>query len=215
MDENKDKAETPAAQAVTELQAPAQGVAEESLPAPESGSPPTENSYKSSPKDLLNPARYTPKTLKACELIHAGLEPKEALKAVNQREVTSWAVDRLKMKYKRWSLTRPSMVKTASKVMADVLKGIPREEAHNKVTSLGEVISYTDNVYPSHHDQVDVAKLVYAHVEPLVLDDPTRINNNIIQLDARTTERIAQLMIKRPACLPEPLVDLSVDVEPT
>lgn len=157
--------------------------------------------------------KFTQKTIAACKLVEGGMSPKEALKVLNKsRTVTPQAVSAFKHRMKRWSLTRPDVVNAAGKVLKDVLKGKPREEERKKVTPIGEVIEYTDKVYPSFQAQITVAQMVFDRLEPIRGTQETGPGITVT-LDARTTERIAQLMIRRPSCLPEPLVDLSNDQE--
>jgi hypothetical protein len=112
------------------------------------------------------------KTLQAFKLVEAGLSPREALQATNMKsDISSAGIAVFKNKYKKYTLTEVSTVKLASTQIKRILKARAREEAHTKVTKDGEVIEYTDNVYPTDSNILAAASMVYDRYEPVKAQD--------------------------------------------
>lgn len=112
--------------------------------------------------------KYYQKTLDAFKLIEAGLTPREALQAANMTtKVSDAAVCALKNKLKKHSLTDPATVKLASSQIKRILKARAREEVRKKVLSSGEVVEYTDNIYPTDTNIIAAASMVYDRYEPV------------------------------------------------
>ncbi len=144
--------------------------------------------------------RFLQKTLDAARLVQAGLTPREALQHTNMsNRISGDAVTKFKKKLLKYSLTDPDMVKPARNVLKDILQGKPRREDHTKATPAGEVVEYTDNVYPSHSNQIAVAAMVYDRYDPVRQAGVgnTQINiGNIITGEAAS--RIAEAMSRLP-----------------
>jgi hypothetical protein len=116
-------------------------------------------------KTSNNPQNYAPKTLQAIALVNAGLDPKEALKAVNYKhDIRPETVSRFKQKVKKYSLTAPAMVKLAHNAVKDCLTDQPiintkRDKDGNEIT---EAIS------PTWSNKIAAASMVYDRVEPVI-----------------------------------------------
>lgn len=63
------------------------------------------------------------------------------------------------------------MVRSAQNQIKRILKVRAREEAHRKVTKDGEVVEYTDNIYPTDSNILAAAAMVYDRYEPVKRDD--------------------------------------------
>ena len=113
------------------------------------------------------------KTIMAIKMVQAGIDPREALKTVNHKDnVSPKQVSVLRKKVKKYSLTAPSMVNAAQNQVKRILKGLAREEAHEKVTKTGEVVRYTENVYPNDSNILAAASMVYDRYEPVKGSEP-------------------------------------------
>jgi hypothetical protein len=120
-------------------------------------------------EDTKQPPRLLQKTIDAIRLVDAGLSPREALQATNfKRVVSSAGVAQFKQKYQKHSLASPDMAKAMSAQIRRILKGRAREEAHQKVTSAGQVVDYTDNVYPTDSNILAACAMVADRVEPII-----------------------------------------------
>lgn len=114
------------------------------------------------------PPKQYRKSTDAIKLVMAGIDPAEALKMVNfKKTISAMAVHELKQKVRKYSLSAPSTVSLASKQIKRILKNDPRQEDHAKVSKDGQVIEYTDNVYPTDSNILAAASLVYDRYEPV------------------------------------------------
>ena len=108
------------------------------------------------------------KTLQAITMCQAGIDPREALKYVNLKDnISPKAVSNLRQKVKKYSLLDDSVVKAAQTQVKRILKGKAREEAHSKVNKAGEVVQYTEKVYPTDSNILAAASMVYDRYEPI------------------------------------------------
>lgn len=113
-------------------------------------------------------AKLCQKTKDAIKMVNAGIDPREALKMVNYKDtITAKSVCVLKQKVKKYSLSQPSTVRLAETQVKRILRGRGREEAHQKVTKDGEVVEYTDNIYPTDSNIMAAAAMVYDRYEPV------------------------------------------------
>jgi hypothetical protein len=141
-----------------------------------------------------NAPRLLPKTIQAMRLVDAGLSEREALQAVNKTDyICDAAVSNFKAKYKRYSLTSEDMVKSAKKVLKDILAGKGRKETHKKVLG-NQVVDYESYVYPSHANQASVAQMVYDRYEPLKSNESGGNTTNIFNFDPRSSIKIAEIV---------------------
>jgi hypothetical protein len=124
---------------------------------------------ENAPQATKKPRKLLQKTIDAIRMCEAGIEPREALKMTNFKDkVSATAVHNLKLKVKEHSLTEPSMVKAMSAQVKRILKARAREEAHTKVTAQGEIINYTDNIYPTDSNILAACAMVADRVEPII-----------------------------------------------
>ena len=113
------------------------------------------------------PAKLLPKTLDAIKLVQAGIDPERALQITNGKEIISErAIYSLKAKSRKYSLQAPSLVRSAQNQIKRILTSGAREEAHTKVTGQGQVVEYTDNIYPTDANILAAASMVYDRYEP-------------------------------------------------
>lgn len=93
------------------------------------------------------------KTLEAFKLVESGLEPSEALKAVNYtRKISPQSVSVFKKKLKKYTLTNPTIIKLAHQAIKDCLNNKP----------------INGEIYPSHTNKLAAASMVYDRVEPTI-----------------------------------------------
>jgi hypothetical protein len=114
-----------------------------------------------------HPAKLQKKTIQAIQMVNAGIDPADALKMVNFKQtISAKQVCELKNKVKKHSLTEPSLVRSAQSQIKRILKNRARAEAHKKVTKDGQVVEYTDNIYPTDSNIIAAASMVYDRYEP-------------------------------------------------
>ena len=114
---------------------------------------------------LNNPQNYAPKTLQAIALVNAGLDPKEALKAVNyKQDIRPETVSRFKQKVKKYSLQAPKIVKLAHNAIIDCLTDQPiiQTKKDKDGNEINEAIS------PTWSNKMAAASMVYDRVEPVI-----------------------------------------------
>lgn len=135
---------------------------------------PTESSQEAiqpvrAAEDTKQPGKLLQKTLDAIKLCEAGLSPREALQCANMTtRISAGAVSNFKAKMKKHSLTDPGMVLAMSSQVKRILKARARQEGHTKVTATGQVIYYTDNVYPTDSNILAACAMVADRVEPII-----------------------------------------------
>ena len=119
------------------------------------------------------------KTVMAIQMVQAGIDPKDALRMVNLKDkVSAKAVSELRQKVKKQSLTAPSLVSAAQNQVKRILKATPREEAHEKVNKAGEVVKWTDRIYPTDSNILAAASMVYDRYEPVKGSEPDQGQRN-------------------------------------
>jgi hypothetical protein len=120
------------------------------------------------PEVNTNQPKYYPKTMDAIKMIQAGIDPADALKYSNFKEVVSTsAVAKIKQKARKYSLTQPSLVKTARNQIKRILNGEVREIPQQTVTKAGQVVDYTEIIAPSDSNILAAASMVYDRFEPV------------------------------------------------
>ena len=129
--------------------------------------------------------KYLQKTLEAIKLVDNGADPTTALQITNGKaNITRYAVDKFKAKYKKYSLANPSTVKSAHNQIKRILSGEAREIEQQKVTKDGQVVNYTEVIAPSDTNILAAASLVYDRYEPVVKQAATiNIDISAINLD--------------------------------
>jgi hypothetical protein len=60
------------------------------------------------------------------------------------------------------------MVKAMTSQVKRILRNRAREEAHTKVTAMGQVVEYTDNVYPTDSNILAACAMVADRVDPII-----------------------------------------------
>lgn len=83
---------------------------------------------------------------------------------------------------KKYSLSNNIIVKAAHRVVKNILAGEPREEERTTVNKAGEVVQYTDKVYPPHTVMKATAEMVYDRYEPKQADAPIAAGNSFTQI---------------------------------
>jgi hypothetical protein len=107
------------------------------------------------------------KTIDAIRMCQAGIDPETALKAVNLKEnISPRAITNLKAKCRKYSLNDDPTAHLASNQIKRILRNRAREEAHQKVTKDGQVVDYTDKIYPTDSNILAAAQMVYDRYEP-------------------------------------------------
>lgn len=108
--------------------------------------------------------RYAQKTLDAMALVQAGLKPKEALKAVNYtNKISDRAVSSFNKKFRKHSLTAPTMVKLAHHAVKDCLTDTPITQV-KKDKQGNEIV---EEIAPTWTNKLAAAAMVYDRVEPV------------------------------------------------
>jgi hypothetical protein len=124
------------------------------------------------PQTAPNEPRLYKKTRMALQMVAAGIEPREALQAVNiKNEISRYGLSKFNEKVRKYSLNSEPIARLASHQIKRILTARAREEAHTKVTSQGQVVEYTDNVYPTDSNILAAAQLVYDRYEPVKAAD--------------------------------------------
>lgn len=108
--------------------------------------------------------KYQNKTLDAIKLVSAGLEPKQALQAVNYKhDITPQAVNKFKKKFQKYSLTHPKLVKLAHNAVKDCLTDQPIISKRTDRQG-NEIIE--ENT-PTWANKIAAASMVYDRAEPV------------------------------------------------
>jgi hypothetical protein len=111
--------------------------------------------------------KYLQKTLEAIKLVDNGADPTTALQITNGKaNITRYAVDKFKAKYKKYSLANPSTVKSAHNQIKRILEAETRTLDQQKVTKDGQVVNYKETIAPSDSNILAAAAMVYDRFEP-------------------------------------------------
>lgn len=116
------------------------------------------------PETLPKEPRFYGKTKRALDLVtEHGVDPKDALiLATGNQNVTSGAVSHFREKVRKYSLSRPAMVKMAHQAIKETLAMKPVDIGDGK------------QMFPSHTNRLAAAAMVADRAEPIV-----RANLNI------------------------------------
>jgi hypothetical protein len=144
------------------------------------------------------------KTLAAFKMVDAGISPREAIETVNLKShMTDAAVSRFADKYKKYGLNNEETAHLASRQIKRILRARAREEAHTKVTKDGQVIDYTDNIYPTDSNIIAAAAMVYDRYEPIKSADPGQgAGNTYIDLSTYQIAVNVDKPVDRSSCQP-------------
>jgi hypothetical protein len=135
------------------------------------------------PETIEKQPKLMNKTLEAFKLVEAGLEPREALKAVNYTsKISPQSVSLFKNKLKKYSLSQPKIIKSAHNQLKRILAGEVREIEQQAVTKAGQVIDYTETIAPSDTNILAAVGMVYDRYEPAVKVQ-ANINANVSPVD--------------------------------
>jgi hypothetical protein len=111
--------------------------------------------------------KYLQKTLDAIKLVDNGADPTTALQITNGKaNITRYAVDKFKAKYRRYSLTNPSTVKSAHNQIKRILEAEARTIPQQRVTKEGQVVDYIETIAPTDTSILAAAAMVYDRFEP-------------------------------------------------
>lgn len=118
--------------------------------------------------ESIKKEKYLTKTLEAIKLVDNGADPATALQITNNKaNISRYAVDKFKVKYRKYSLTHPKMIKAANNQVTRILSGEVRLVDQQKVTKNGEIVNYTETIAPSDTNILAAASMVYDRVEPV------------------------------------------------
>ena len=115
--------------------------------------------------DEVSISSLPPKQAAFALLKENGLTNPEAAKILGYSNGTARVIS---SKINKLSLKHPKMVKSAARIIKDVLDLKPIEVERTAVTKSGQVIDYTDNIYPTHTNALTAAAMVYDRVEPAI-----------------------------------------------
>lgn len=138
--------------------------------------------------------KFLPKTLTAMQMIDNGVDPKTALQLVNNKDkIHPQTVHNLKQNYKKYSLTRPKLVKAAHNQVQRILAAEPREITQQKVTKSGEVVEVIEVIAPSDTNILAAASMVYDRYEPVVKADAGNTINNTMIISPELSDLIGMM----------------------
>lgn len=138
-------------------------------------------------KPTIDISQLPPRQAAMAMLIDNGVSTLDAGKAVGYKGNTPYNI---KTKINKLSLTHPKMVKSAARVIKDVLDLKPIEIERTSVTKTGQVVEYTDNIYPTHTNALTAAAMVYDRVEPAIKQTANlNINCDISPVDLEAYRR--------------------------
>lgn len=114
--------------------------------------------YKISAKSELFPPKISPKGITQIKMMANGVDAKTALLLTNplKDSVSRESVSKLNQKFKRYSLTQPSLVKAARNVVKDVIEGKGIAQPDGTITAI-----------PNASNRLAAATMVYDRYEPL------------------------------------------------
>lgn len=158
-----------------------------------------ENNPEILPNPTGKPKKLYRKSEMAIKMVLAGIDPRTALQTVNCKDnISHQAISELKEKVRKHSLTEPATVKLASSQVKRILRARAREEVHRKATKDGEVVEYTDNIYPTDSNILAAASMVYDRYEPVGPQASEGIGNTYIDLSC------VQVLVGNSPYLPVP-----------
>jgi hypothetical protein len=138
-------------------------------------------------KPTIDISQLPPKQAAFALLKETGLTNTDAAKVLGYSNGTARVIS---SKINKLSLTHPKMVKSAARVIKDVLDLKPIEIERTSVTKSGQVVEYTDNIYPTHTNALTAAAMVYDRVEPAIKQTANlNINCDISPVDLEAYRR--------------------------
>ena len=133
------------------------------------------------PQKPQKPMKMTANQIAIIALTEQGLSQDRIAKEVGcSSGYPSIVQNKFKGKY---SLSDSRIVKAAHRVVKNILAGEPRIEERTTVNKAGEVVQYTDNVYPPHTVMKATAEMVYDRYEPKQSEAPTVQGNSFTQIN--------------------------------
>lgn len=133
---------------------------------------PEQNNNQSLQNPTTNTPKLRPKTIRAMKLVDAGLSEREALQATNYKNsISREAISKFRVKYRKYSLIAPPVVKLAHNQVKRILAAEEREVARQKITSDGQVVDYTEVIVPTDSNILAAASMVYERFEPVHAPD--------------------------------------------
>mgnify|MGYP003395182586 CR=1 FL=1 len=119
------------------------------------------------PAHYSQPKMYK-KTEMALKMLAIGETAETALELVNQKKVSKQAARNLREKWKKYSLTAPSMAKSAHSQIKRILASEPREARKYHMEGEREVVDSIQEILPSDTNILSAATMVYDRYEPVV-----------------------------------------------
>ena len=120
-------------------------------------------------KSNPEPKRFYHKTNLALKIMQTGETAEEALKLTNGKEkICERSVYKLKERFKKYSLTQPSIVKSANFQVKRILKSEPRESIKYHMDGDKKVVDSVQEILPSDTNILSAATMVYDRYEPLI-----------------------------------------------
>ena len=130
------------------------------------------------------PLHLTPKGKAQMLMLDAGVNARTALLLTNpdKDKISRVAEHKLRAKYRKYSLTRPSTVKLAERAILDTLQDRVIQHAAQKVTKDGEVVDYTETIAPTYTNKLAAAAVVYDRYEPVTGSEEAGVRLTLIDL---------------------------------
>ena len=120
------------------------------------------------PSDLVFPQKYTKKTKIALKLLAMGETAENALRLTNAKDtINRETVKVLEEKYRRWTLSSPTMAHLAHSQVKRILKSIPRRVKKEVVLKNGQTAEIIEQIVPSDTNILSAAMMVYDRYEPV------------------------------------------------
>ena len=118
--------------------------------------------------ELVFPKKYCKKTKIALKMLAMGETAENALRLTNARDTISReAVQVLEEKYRRWTLSSPTMAHLAHSQVKRILKSIPRRVKKEVVLKNGQTAEIIEQIVPSDTNILSAAMMVYDRYEPI------------------------------------------------
>ena len=118
--------------------------------------------------ELVFPRKYRKKTEIALKLLAMGETAENALRLTNAKDtINRETVKVLEEKYRRWTLSSPTMAHLAHSQVKRILKSIPRRVKKEVVLKNGQTAEIIEQIVPSDTNILSAAMMVYDRYEPI------------------------------------------------
>lgn len=124
------------------------------------------------------------KTLDAMKLVAIGETPANALKLTNNKDtISTAAVSKFNAKVRKYSLTKPDIVKKARDQVKRILSGENREITKRTVDKEGNIVEYQEVIPLTDTNIIAACSMVYERFEPVKgTQEPGTVNNTYVDL---------------------------------